>query len=127
MILFIKRFLLNIFGRVIATDHFSKRFPISIKGVIIVDNKVLLLKNEREEWDLPGGKLDASENLEQCLIREIKEEVNVDIEVLTLHKAWKKKILNQVEVLILVYHCELQDEVENIQISYEHNLSLIHI
>jgi hypothetical protein len=34
------------------------RFPISIKGVILKESKVILLKNERDEWELPGGKLE---------------------------------------------------------------------
>ena len=29
-------------------------FPVSIKGVLIIDGKALLLKNERNEWDLPA-------------------------------------------------------------------------
>lgn len=33
-------------------------FPVSIKGVLILDGKALLLKNERDEWDLPGGKIE---------------------------------------------------------------------
>ena len=30
--------------------------PVSIKGVVVRDGKVLLLKNEREEWELPGTR-----------------------------------------------------------------------
>jgi 8-oxo-dGTP diphosphatase len=30
--------------------------PISIKGVLIEDSKVVLLENERGEWELPGGR-----------------------------------------------------------------------
>jgi hypothetical protein len=33
-------------------------FPVSIKGVVIHANKVLLLKNTRDEWELPGGQLE---------------------------------------------------------------------
>jgi hypothetical protein len=32
-------------------------FPVSVKGVAVQDGKVLLLENERHEWELPGGKL----------------------------------------------------------------------
>jgi 8-oxo-dGTP pyrophosphatase MutT (NUDIX family) len=39
----------------------SKR-PVSIKGILFKHNdanpEVLLLRNEREEWDLPGGKIE---------------------------------------------------------------------
>src|SRR6185369_13602359 len=30
-------------------------WPVSIKGVCLVGGKVVLLKNERDEWELPGG------------------------------------------------------------------------
>ena len=32
-------------------------FAVSIKGVVFIDDRVVLLKNEREEWELPGGRL----------------------------------------------------------------------
>lgn len=34
------------------------------------------------KWELPGGKIEAGESAEACIIREIKEELNVQIEVL---------------------------------------------
>ena len=32
-------------------------------------------------WEFPGGKLEYGETVEQCIMREIKEELNVDCEV----------------------------------------------
>ena len=32
-------------------------FPVSVKGVAVQNGRVLLLENERGEWELPGGKL----------------------------------------------------------------------
>jgi hypothetical protein len=32
--------------------------PISIKGVLIENEAVMLLENERDEWELPGGRLE---------------------------------------------------------------------
>jgi ADP-ribose pyrophosphatase YjhB (NUDIX family) len=53
------------------TDNLAYRFPVSTKGVILKDSKVILLKNERDEWELPGGKLKIGESPEICLSREI--------------------------------------------------------
>jgi 8-oxo-dGTP diphosphatase len=55
--------------------------PISIKGVLIHDGCVLLLLNERGEWDLPGGRPDAGEDHRVALKREVREEAALDVEV----------------------------------------------
>lgn len=36
----------------------SWKIPVSIKGILFKDNNVILLKNERKEWELPGGRLE---------------------------------------------------------------------
>jgi len=37
-------------------DNKAYRFPVSVKGIVYHNDKVVLLKNERDEWELPGGK-----------------------------------------------------------------------
>ena len=53
-------------------------------GILIDNQKILLVKQEvteKRHWSLPGGKLEPGESLEQCLVREIKEETGLDISV----------------------------------------------
>ena len=53
-------------------------------GILIENQKILLVKQEvteKRHWSLPGGKLEPGESLEQCLVREIKEETGLDISV----------------------------------------------
>ena len=45
-------------------------FPVSIKGVLVEAGSVMLLENERDEWELPGGRLEPGEAPETCLVRE---------------------------------------------------------
>lgn len=56
-------------------DYFEYQLPISVKAVLNWRGKLPLLKNERDEWELPGGKLDLGESPDRCLAREIKEEL----------------------------------------------------
>jgi 8-oxo-dGTP pyrophosphatase MutT (NUDIX family) len=34
------------------------QFPVSVKGVLFQRGTVVLLENERAEWELPGGRLE---------------------------------------------------------------------
>jgi len=56
------------------------RGMISIKGVIWHEDTVVLLKNQRDEWELPGGKLQVGESFTECLAREVDEEVRLRVE-----------------------------------------------
>ena len=55
--------------------------PISVKGVLIEGARVLLLLNERGEWDLPGGRPDPGEDHRAALAREVREEAGLVVEV----------------------------------------------
>ena len=62
---------------------------ISSRAIIIEDNKLLVMfrrkiKNgiKKEYYVIPGGGLEEGETLEQNVIREIKEEFNIDIKVI---------------------------------------------
>lgn len=56
-------------------------------AIILIDNKILVTqRNERMnlplKWEFPGGKLEENEYEIDCIKREIKEELNIEIEVL---------------------------------------------
>ena len=62
----------------------SYSVPISVKGIVFDKGRVWLRKNERNEWELPGGKLSEGEEqtpLEESLRREIEEELGKNIRV----------------------------------------------
>lgn len=54
----------------------------SSRGIIMKNNKILLIHRItpiRDYYVIPGGKIEGNESPEQGLIREIKEETNLDI------------------------------------------------
>ena len=94
-------------------------YPLSIKGVLIHDGRVLLLLNERDEWDLPGGRPDAGEDHRAALVREVREETGLAVEVGALVDEHLFEVLPQRFVRIVAYACTLRTEGE-IALSHEH-------
>jgi len=81
------------------------RFPVSVKGVVLRDGRVILLKNDRGEWELPGGKLEPAETPEACVAREIAEELGLRVSVSGIIDSWVYSAKPERPVLIVTYGC----------------------
>ncbi len=90
-----------------ATNSPSSNLPISIKGIVLEDGKVWLRKNERDEWELPGGKLDPGEQPEQTIIRELEEELGFKTEIISLIQSHVHTIKEGLNVFVVTYLCKL--------------------
>jgi 8-oxo-dGTP pyrophosphatase MutT (NUDIX family) len=86
-------------------DNVAYRFPVSVKGVLLDRDHVVLVGNSRGEWELPGGKLEPGETPEACVAREIVEELALRVLVGPLLDAWVYEIHDDVRVLVLAYGC----------------------
>ncbi|MBK7808177.1 MAG: (deoxy)nucleoside triphosphate pyrophosphohydrolase [Saprospiraceae bacterium] len=85
-------------------------------GVILHENKVLCVQRSEImslplKWEFPGGKIEKNETPEQCLYREIKEELGIYIEIF-------EKLTNSYydygsfEIILIPYLCKyLGDEI----------------
>ncbi|MBM3504068.1 MAG: NUDIX hydrolase [Alphaproteobacteria bacterium] len=80
-------------------------FPVAVKGIVPHRGQVLLLRNRRDRWDLPGGKIHAGEAVEKCLIREAREEIGLAIEPMRLVDSWVRVRSDKPNTLVLVYLC----------------------
>ena len=58
---------------------FYKKFTIVIAagGLVLNEKKKILMIFRRGKWDLPKGKLDKGETLEECAVREVEEETGL--------------------------------------------------
>jgi mutator protein MutT len=94
-------------------------FPVSIKGVLYEGGRVVLLENERGEWELPGGRLEPGETPESCLAREVSEELGITVEVGPLLDCWVYEVLPQRAVVIVTYGLCRRDNGD-LRVSEEH-------
>jgi len=72
----------------------DKAFLVSLKALIIEGDRVLVLENAAEkwgrkaQWELPGGLLEIGEDLEEGLLREVREETCLEVSVGGILAAW---------------------------------------
>jgi 8-oxo-dGTP pyrophosphatase MutT (NUDIX family) len=101
----------------------SYQVPISAKGIVFEGNFVWLRKNERNEWELPGGKIDQGEQPTETVVRELREELGFEVEVVKAIHAWIYKIQKSQdessEVLVLSYLCKLLSKTGTFEIEGE--------
>ena len=82
-------------------------------AIIIKDNKIFITQRGYGEFkdmrEFPGGKLEPGESSEQAIVREIKEELDADIEIV--------QYLNTIEYQYPAFHltmhnyiCKLKNE-----------------
>ena len=61
---------------------------VGVGGIVLQEGKVLLLlrKNPPEagSWSLPGGRVEFMERLEDAVVRELREELGITVEVESL-------------------------------------------
>ncbi|NOT26683.1 MAG: NUDIX hydrolase [Acidobacteria bacterium] len=67
------------------TRQYPARPIVGVGAVIVDDGKVVLVKRRYEplagRWSLPGGTLEVGETLKAAVIREMREETGLDVEV----------------------------------------------
>ena len=76
-------------------------------AIIIKNNKIFITQRGywdfKDKWEFPGGKLEKGESGEECIIREIKEELDADIKVVNL--------LNTIEYTYPTFHLVMHNYI----------------
>ena len=97
-------------------DQFPKRIQKPIAplhnitvGVVYKNNHMLITRRKSEGllgglWEFPGGKIGKHEHPEQACAREIKEEVNLNVEI-TGHIAQVKHAYTHFKIIMEVFSC----------------------
>ena len=65
-----------------------KKPSVTADGIVVKGDKILLIKRGRDpfkgSYALPGGFLEEGERLEDCVVREVREETGLDTEIVSL-------------------------------------------
>ncbi|GFR34359.1 (deoxy)nucleoside triphosphate pyrophosphohydrolase [Thermobrachium celere] len=80
-------------------------------AIIENEGKILITQRKKEKhggllWEFPGGKLEEGEDPKECIVREIKEELNIEIEVVDIFDVVFHRY-TEFNMLMLVYRCRL--------------------
>lgn len=89
------------------------KIPFIVVAVALVDRDGKLLVQQRPDglsmaglWEFPGGKLEPGETPEQALIRELAEELAIDVDHACLAPAcFASEALGDKHLLLLLYVC----------------------
>ena len=104
-------------------DHKNLKIVVSI-ALINNESEILLSKRPEKKhlsgfWEFPGGKVEEGETPEKALIREVKEELNIDINNKCIAPlSFSEFDYNNFQLLLLLYICRRWDGVP---ISMENN------
>ena len=103
----------------------------SIYGVIIKDDKILLVR-QWDGYDFPGGGIDLGEDLRSALVREIREETGMESKtgeiVVCENSFFKTERGNYLHSILLYFICEVTegelsiDGIDEAEKAYVHDL-----
>jgi 8-oxo-dGTP diphosphatase len=69
---------------------YPERPIVGVGGIVFREDEVLLIKRGTEpslgQWSIPGGALHTGETLKEGVVREVREETHLEVEVLALVK-----------------------------------------
>ncbi len=104
-----------------------KKFQPVVLGLIRKNNKYLLtfriekeLKdNKYNAWQIPGGGLEYGDTVEDTVRRELKEELNVDVEIIQMIPKIFNEIRGDWHGLLIIFLCKLKSQESQVKINFE--------
>ena len=91
---------------------------VRISAVVFFEDKLILVKHKTDEFGeyylLPGGGWDHAESIEECAIREVREECGLEVEI--DHLAFYKSVYTEDDdTLDIIFKCNvIGGKIENL-------------
>ena len=93
----------------------KRQYPILVVCALIVRDGCVLLERHAPNgkdstihlWDIPGGKVEIGETPEQAVVREIREEMGVEIEAVRLLPRLDVSVCNEKHWVLATYECQI--------------------
>ncbi len=102
---------------------------VGVKVLIEKNGRYLFLRRSQafkagpQKWDIPGGRIEPDEPLDQALAREVREETGIalspSLELLAAQDIFAAD--KNIHVVRLTYRARLHDNEGNVEISDEHD------
>ncbi|MCX7857902.1 MAG: NUDIX domain-containing protein [Deltaproteobacteria bacterium] len=82
-----------------------------VAGIIEKEGKILIAKRKatrcrESRWEFPGGKIEKGESPEECLVREIREELELEIKVKKCVSVEMHEICSGRKIILHAYEAE---------------------
>lgn len=82
-------------------------------GIIYNNDKVFICRRKPEKslggyWEFPGGKIENGESLKESLIRELNEELRMDVEEVK-YFGYNTHNYNDLSIELIAYTCKLKE------------------
>ncbi len=98
-------------------------YPLLVTAALIEHQGKILLTRRREDapypllWEFPGGKVEPGEDPRDGVVREIREELGIDVEAGTIYDVIYHRYPERT-VLVLAYRCSwLGGEIVELEVS----------
>ena len=101
------------------------QFFIAVKALIVFNGKFLIVRRSNQArdmhgvWELPGGRLEFGESPEYALLREIKEEVGLELTTLKVVNSWTFMKTDRCQIVGLNFLCRPVNNI--VRLSHEHS------
>jgi 8-oxo-dGTP diphosphatase len=94
--------------------HQDKIQRITVKAILCKNNKILLVRDQKGKWELPGGRIEFGENIDETLKRELAEELGLkDFKIGDIVDIWSFLLHDHGmdhQFIVLIYECFISRE-----------------